>query len=73
MSDIHWSIVISSWNVSKQFQLRWNWYAPKSIAENDAITQPIMDEKGITYLSSAINICIINNWQNIMVNHISNE
>ncbi|CAF4985018.1 unnamed protein product [Rotaria sp. Silwood1] len=52
MSDIRWPIVVSSWNVSKQFQLRWNWYAPKSIAENDAITQPIMDEKGITYLSS---------------------
>ncbi|CAF1028914.1 unnamed protein product [Didymodactylos carnosus] len=53
MTRLPWELVVSSYDVStKEIKLRWNWYAPPSIAENDDITTPSVDENGTVYMSS---------------------
>jgi hypothetical protein len=52
-SQLPWKLLVSSHDVStRKIKLRWNWYAPPSIADNDGITSPTIDENGTVYMSS---------------------
>lgn len=53
MSSLPWKLLVSSYDVStRKIKLLWTWYAPSSIADNDDITPPTIDEKGTVYMSS---------------------
>ena len=52
-SALPWKLLVSSSDVStKEIKPLWTWLAPSSIVENDIITAPTIDDKGIVYMSS---------------------
>ncbi|CAF0962409.1 unnamed protein product [Didymodactylos carnosus] len=73
MTDIHWPIIVSSWDVSSnQLELRWHWYPPKSINDHNFMTQPTMDERGTTYLVSMPSAFSINsNGQTLWISELA--